>query len=294
MDINKKLDSLLESFNIYRYKGFRVNLITKHLLDHIINKSGEMTVSLDLGRTSTQVVIEEGKIDLDGYVYDLLEIYAKIDYDKVYILAGGKYGPVAFFENGLYYKLYPVGMYDPPTIEISGIKMHRVVGIKPWDDSRMKVDKVGVKKGDVVLDICTGLGYTAINSLRRGGIVVSVEKDINVLNISKYNPWSQELERIPIIRGDASDIIKDLPSKFFDAIIHDPPRFSLAGELYSLDFYRELYRVLRHRGRLFHYVGEPGIKRGKYLLGGVARRLREVGFDTVIDRSLKGVYAYKF
>lgn len=39
--------------------------------------------------------------------------------------------------------------------------------------------------------------------------------------------------------------------------MHNPPRFSIAGELYGLDFYRALYRVLRRDGKLFHYTGEP-------------------------------------
>ena len=43
-----------------------------------------------------------------------------------------------------------------------------------------------------------------------------------------------------------------------DAILHDPPRFGIAGELYSQGFYYEqLARILKRRGRLFHYTGSP-------------------------------------
>ena len=42
-----------------------------------------------------------------------------------------------------------------------------------------------------------------------------------------------------------------------DAVLHDPPRFGIAGELYSQSFYDQLARVLRPRGRLFHYTGTP-------------------------------------
>ncbi|ENN96284.1 SAM-dependent methyltransferase, partial [Methanocaldococcus villosus KIN24-T80] len=73
------------------------------------------------------------------------------------------------------------------------------------------------------------------------------------------------------------------------------PRFSLAGHLYSEEFYRELYRVLKPGGRLFHYVGNPGKKyRGKDLQKGVMERLRKVGFKEVkkVEKAL-GVVAKK-
>jgi len=292
--VDMVFEEIYSSLDTYKFRPIKVPLITKYLLDSISNMEGLVKISLDLGKTYINTSIIGGKLFFDGYEYDLVKIYGDVEYDKIYILVGGKIGPVAFFRDGLYYKLYPISSYDAPTLEISGVKMHRVVGITPWQDSRLKVSRVKVGRGDKVLDICTGLGYTAINSFYRGGTVISIEKDINVLNIARYNPWSRGLENIPILLGDAYEIVGDLPREFFDVIIHDPPRFALAGELYSLDFYRKLYSVLRRGGRLFHYVGEPGIKKGKYLIGGVAKRLRMVGFTVRIDRSLKGVYAQKF
>lgn len=76
----------------------------------------------------------------------------------------------------------------------------------------------------------------------------------------------------------------------FDAVVHDPPRFSLAGELYS-----EIYRVLRHGGRLFHYTGNPHvIKTGSSFVDGVIRRLKAAGFKNVKKvEHLMGVSAQK-
>jgi hypothetical protein len=67
----------------------------------------------------------------------------------------------------------------------------------------------------------------------------------------------------------------------FSRIIHDPPTFSLAGELYSGAFYRELFRVLAKDGRLFHYLGDPNSRTGARVAKGAVRRLQEAGFARV-------------
>ena len=85
--------------------------------------------------------------------------------------------------------------------------------------------------------------------------------------------------------GDAGEIVPTLPSAHFDRVVHDPPTLALAGELYSLQFYRELFRVTRAGGRLFHYTGAPGRRnRGRDLPASVAQRLREAGFASVRPR----------
>jgi predicted methyltransferase len=66
-----------------------------------------------------------------------------------------------------------------------------------------------------------------------------------------------------------------------DAILHDPPRFGIAGELYSQAFYDQLARVVRRKGRLFHYTGTPNrLTSGRDVPGEVARRLQRAGFRT--------------
>jgi len=76
--------------------------------------------------------------------------------------------------------------------------------------------------------------------------------------------------------------------------LHDPPRFSLAGELYSLAFYQKLFRVLRHGGKLFHYTGKPGAHSGKNMAKGFKQRLVEAGFVGVRwDEGLQGFLCRK-
>jgi predicted methyltransferase len=70
--------------------------------------------------------------------------------------------------------------------------------------------------------------------------------------------------------------------------------FSLAGDLYSLAFYQQAIRVLKHNGRIFHYIGDPESKTGVRVTAGVIRRLQEAGFRRVrrAPRAF-GVVAYK-
>lgn len=191
--------------------------------------------------------------------------------------------PVQHFDpaTGRLYRLVPTD--GPPTIEISGIRMHRTRDVDPWEDTVLKLAAIKPVVGRV-LDTTTGLGYTAILAARTARQVTTIERDANVLEIARANPWSRELFKAPNIArviGDAAEIVPTLPDGYFDRIVHDPPTLVLAGELYGLAFYRELLRVLRAGGRLFHYTGAPGRLRGRDLPGAVARRLREAGFGEV-------------
>jgi uncharacterized protein len=77
-----------------------------------------------------------------------------------------------------------------------------------------------------------------------------------------------------------------------DAILHDPPRFGRAGELYSQVFYHQLARVLKRGGKLFHYVGTPNqLTSGRDVPDEVANRLRDAGFTVQFNGD--GVLAVK-
>ena len=191
---------------------------------------------------------------------------------------------IAFFSEKTrkYYKLLPTG--EAPTIEISGIRMHQVKNLKPMMDTKLKVNLLRPK--GVVLDTCTGLGYTAITITKKRKVkkVITVEKDENILNIASYNPWSWELfnnEKIELVSGDIMNVVKKFKRNSFDSILHDPPSFKIAGELYSIKLYEEFYRILRPKGRLFHYVGRPGHKSGKHIVENVRKRLIKAGFRVI-------------
>ncbi|KPU63384.1 hypothetical protein EP1X_03330 [Thermococcus sp. EP1] len=260
--------------------------------------SGEVRVNLDLRKTNRThtIVVKENKVIFpngDEVEKSVLKKIAK-DENTVYFIKDGHVYKAAIARNG-FYKLVPT---IPPTIEINGIRMHRTKDTNPLKDTRSKVDTVNPQEGDFVLDTCMGLGYTAIESAKRGAYVMTIEKDPNVIELAHLNPWSSELfssQNIQVIQGDSFEIIRRFSDKTFDIVIHDPPRFSLAGHLYSEEFYKELFRVLKPKGRIFHYVGKPGGKyRRKDLQKGVMERLRKVGFIKVrrAEEAL-GVVAFK-
>ncbi|WP_148883061.1 class I SAM-dependent methyltransferase [Thermococcus aciditolerans] len=246
---------------------------------------GGARLNLDLRKTSRSWLVT---LDGDGFMFpdgtrverDVIERIARDEGSVYFVRGGGVYKAAIAGEH--FYKLVPT---IPPTIEINGIRMHRTKEVNPLQDTRNKVNAVKPREGETVLDTCMGLGYTAIEASKRGAYVITIEKDPNVLELARINPWSRELftgGKIQVIQGDAFEVVKKFKDESFDVIIHDPPRFSLAGQLYSEEFYRELFRVLKPGGRLFHYVGNPGKKyRKKDLQKGVMERLRRAGFAGV-------------
>jgi predicted methyltransferase len=196
--------------------------------------------------------------------------------------------------SGRVYGLMPTA--SAPTMLISGIPMHRIKDTNPYQDTLNKIKAIAPVKGEV-LDTTTGLGYTAIEAAKTANHVVTIEIDPTAQEIARQNPWSQGLFNNPKIKqiiGDAFEEIENLDSQAFSIIIHDPPMFSLAGDLYSQAFYQQAFRVLKPNGRMFHYVGDPESKSGARTTAGVIQRLQQAGFRRVVRAPRAfGVVAYK-
>jgi uncharacterized protein len=256
---------------------------------------GEEKVSLDLGLTISTVSCEGNFYRILDHVVsaDNLKVVAGRE-NAVFFPEGDSLFQVAIAANG-YYKL--VATTGAPTLEIDGVRMHRTKETTPDIDTTEKLNILGLRGGQV-LDTCMGLGYTAIGALERGAeVVVSVERQPPVVRVAEMNPWSRRLfeGNISLILGDSFFTIDSLPSGFFDWILHDPPRLTHAGDLYSEEFYIKLYRVMAEGGKLFHYTGEPRSRyRGVDLQKGVQRRLKAAGFrGTEYHPGLMGITCEK-
>lgn len=249
--------------------------------------SGKLTceVSADLGLTRQSVSLRmEGVCFSEGESLDWEAIAAVAeDENGCYAVQNGEIHRIHYFSavTGRSLSLYPT--QGAPTMLVSGIPMHRIKDTDPHQDTLEKIRAVRPLVGRV-LDTTTGLGYTAIEAAKTAIEVVTVELDPAALEVARNNPWSQALFADPKIRqivGDSFEVIQQFENGAFTRILHDPPVFSLAGDLYSGSFYEELYRVLRSGGKLFHYVGDPQSKSGRSVTASVMRRLGQAGFREI-------------
>lgn len=283
--------------SIVRFNFPKGYWFTRFIVREIASKKGCFETTLDIGVSTTTLCFDNGRIRIGSFDLDIRDVDPSEE-DRVVILEeNGDIYEVVRRAKG-FYKLKAISCCDPPTLEINGIHMHRLKDTTPIIDSKTKVKSAGVKKGDVVLDTCLGLGYTAILSLEKGAKeVYSFEIDENVIWVTERNPWSRRLgsPNIVVYKEDVVKGVTMFPNDFFDKIIHDPPRFSgTTGDLYSLAFYRELYRILKPGGILFHYTGEPRRHGTPSILKGIKERLSQAGFRVLrYDSRAEGFVCYK-
>lgn len=246
----------------------------------------DIEISLDLNISKSKAKIENNNVIFPAgqklKVSSLKKIIKKDT--SCFLIRDNSLVKIQLFsdETNRFYKLVPTK--DAPTIEISGIRMHVTKEMSPMQDTQKKIESIAPIKGHV-LDTCMGLGYTAVALSKAADFVFTCERDENVIEIARLNPWSKELfdnKKISILKTDVFKEVKVFKSSMFDAVIHDPPRLGLASELYSSEFYRQVYRVLKNKGRLYHYTGSPGSRNRKInLAGNVSKRLRQAGFKSI-------------
>jgi hypothetical protein len=253
--------------------------------------AGEWSGSLDLG-------CSQGSVSLQGDTWQWQGLHypypTRLKDRTIYYWDGEGFEPASRFSGSLI-KLVPTE-WGAPTFEIDGIKMLPTSIESPFEDARRKVALIE-PRGKAVLDTCGGLGYFAACCLEAGaGHIQSFEKNEDVLWLRTLNPWSPDPDasasggRLALAHGDICEAITRMASASVDALLHDPPRFGIAGELYSQAFYDQLARVLRRGGRLFHYTGSPNrLTSGRDVPNEVAKRLEKAGFKAQL--ALDGVIA---
>jgi predicted methyltransferase len=267
-------------------------LLTRKVHDALVaaarTGAGSVECSLDLDRTTVTV-----HVDADGWSLGARR-FAHLSRCKdrtVYYWTGAEFEPAARFTTSLV-KLVPTE-WGAPTFEIDGIKMLPTAHVSPYADAMNKVALVE-PRGKRILDTCGGLGYFAAWCLHGAAAhVSSYEKNVDVLWLRSLNPWSPSaVPQLSLANADVAEEIGTLPSASFDAALHDPPRFGIAGELYSQSFYEALARVLKRSAPLFHYTGAPNkLTSGRDVANEVSQRLRNAGFATELHGD--GVLARK-
>jgi predicted methyltransferase len=240
-----------------------------------------VTCSLDLDRSNVTIVLHA-----DHWVWNERRFpYLDVCKDRtIYHWTEAGFATVSRYTTSLI-KLVPT-QWGAPTFEIDGIKMLPTSKDSPYADAQRKVALVE-PRGKLILDTCGGLGYFADSCLKAGAArVISFEKNPDVIWLRSLNPWSPSTStagdaRLSLTQGDITEQLPELADTSIDAILHDPPRFGIAGELYSQAFYEQLARVMRRNGRLFHYTGTPNkLTSGRDVPNEVAKRLQQAGFST--------------
>ena len=266
-----------------------------HLLQE--NVSSIVPLSTDLGLSRVQVEkVSAGWRLPNGELLSTAQIQViNEDKNSCFLFSDGQIRKVEAF-SGTSYRYYTL-MPTPkaPTMLISGIPMHRIKNTTPVEDTERKIKALGKPFGKI-LDTSTGLGYTAIKAAKTATKVITIEFDPVVLDICRVNPWSRELFTNPKIHkiiGDSASVVESFSEGTFNAIIHDPPTFQIAGDLYAQSLYHTFYRILKDRGRLFHYIGNPESRTGATVGRGVVERLEAEGFSVKPKGFAFGVLAKK-
>jgi predicted methyltransferase len=250
--------------------------------------AASLQCSLDLQRSVASVALDAGAWHFQGRDFP----YPTALKDRtIYYWADARFEAIARYSSSLI-KLIPTD-WGPPTFEIDGIKMLPTARVSPFADAERKVRLIR-PRGKVILDTCGGLGYFAACCLTGGAAhVLSFEINRDVIWLRSLNPWSPQPEdRLTLTMGDVVRAVSTLPDASVDAVLHDPPRFGIAGDLYSKHFYAQLARVMKRRSRLFHYTGMPNkLTTGRDVPNEVAKRLVASGFT--VEKIDDGVLAIK-
>ena len=253
--------------------------------------AGKWIGSLDLDRSNGSASLQSDAWLWRGQRYPYPP---KLRDRTIHYWDGDAFAPASRFSGSLI-KLVPTE-WGAPTFEIDGIKMLPTARESPFEDAHRKVALVE-PRGKVLLDTCGGLGYFAACSLAAGVTHIrSFEKNPDVLWLRTLNPWSPDPDapagggRLQLTHADVTQAIAQIDDASVDALLHDPPRFGIAGDLYSQTFYDQLARVLRRDGRLFHYTGSPNkLTSGRDVPREVEKRLEKAGFKARL--ALDGVLA---
>ena len=159
------------------------------------------------------------------------------------------------------------------------------------------VEALGVKDGDIILDICFGLGYNSYAAIKakKDLKIIALEKDKVVLeelqeieldekyeiikSLTKNLSYKDEHYELKLILGDAQETIKQV-TETFDIVFLDPFSPKKNPELWTKEFFEEIYKRMK-----------PGAKLATYSCARLVREnLKAVGFE-VIDGPTIGRWA---
>jgi tRNA U34 5-methylaminomethyl-2-thiouridine-forming methyltransferase MnmC len=171
------------------------------------------------------------------------------------------------------------------------------------------------RKGNIrILDICFGMGYNSAAAIDVALAenpdcqieVIGLENNMEIVNkIKEINPpiksyklfkkliGQENLElkenniSIKVLLGDARETIKKLKEDSFDTVFMDPFSPKTAPEMWGVDFFKEIFRVIKEKRILATYTCARIVR----------ENMKEVGFNyddgPIVGRRGPGTIAWK-
>jgi hypothetical protein len=239
----------------------------------ILARKTSVHISLDLGLMMQDLVLEHGLV-LAPSGEELSMPALKKDEKICFFWQDNEFKRIRFMgeETGMIYEL--VETAGRPMLKVSATPFHK------WDFIK-RIEADGPT--GMVLDAGTGLGYTAIAAARTAKHVITVEVDPHVLQVQELNPWSRPLiaPNIEQVHDDIAVYIRKFPPAAFDTVILDGGTPRSSGEFFSQSQYNQVRRVLKKSGKLYHYLPDKGVTKGRDFPAEVIKRLKKAGFKEV-------------
>lgn len=136
--------------------------------------------------------------------------------------------------------------------------------------------EIGSRDSVSVLDVCFGLGYNsaaAVDAFNGSHIrIVGLENNASIVgkivslgsdypfecfdimkDVAEKGCYESEQVCVSLVMGDALDSVTGLSDSSFDVVFHDPFSPKKCPELWTLDFFRSLFRVMKSGGVLATY-----------------------------------------
>jgi tRNA U34 5-methylaminomethyl-2-thiouridine-forming methyltransferase MnmC len=132
------------------------------------------------------------------------------------------------------------------------------------------IEPLGLKDNQVILDICFGLGYNTLAAIEKAKHlkITALEKDQNILNelqrlninkkyniikeVAKNHYYKDENYEIILILGPAEKTIKQIKEQF-DIVFLDPFAPRNNPELWTQEFFQDIYKVMKQGAKLATY-----------------------------------------
>jgi tRNA U34 5-methylaminomethyl-2-thiouridine-forming methyltransferase MnmC len=148
------------------------------------------------------------------------------------------------------------------------------------------VKPLEIKDGDIILDVCYGLGYNsyaAIKSAKKLKIIalendpaileaiqnITLDKEFEIIKkASKDKYYRDDNVEIIILLGDAKKTIKQVKDKV-DKVFFDPFSPKKCPSLWTVKFFKDVYNVMKQNSKLATYSCARSVR----------DNMKEVGFE---------------